>query len=167
MPYEVSNSKSNRSQEHDRLRVFLGQWHAEGVAYAPRGRVEKWVSDEIYEWLPGQFFMLQRWDAIAGTSDFKGLGIINFDPATGAYMTRSYVNLGFIRDYVTRVEGNVWTFTGEKERARIEFTNDGNTQRVNWEWRPDGDLWVPLCDRVATKAGGLRTRRVAGSGTPS
>lgn len=167
MPYEISDKKLNRSTEHDRLRIFLGQWHAEGLSYAPRGAVEKWVSDEIYEWLPGQFFMLQRWDATAGTTDFKGLGIINFDPDTGNYVTRAYVNRGFIRDYVTRVEGNVWTLTGDRERARIEFTDGGNTQRINWEWRPNGNVWLPLCDRIAVKAGGLRTLRVPGSGAPS
>jgi hypothetical protein len=167
MAYEVSDSKQLRGREHDRLKVFLGRWHAEGLSYAPHGTVEKWVSDEIYEWLPGQFFMLQRWDAIAGATDSKGLGIINFDPATGTYMTRAYVHRGFIRDYVTRVEGNVWTLTGENERARIEFTDSGNTQRINWEWRPDGDVWLPLCDRIATKAGGLAARRVPGSGIPS
>jgi len=167
MPYEANYGTLDRGTEHDRLKVFLGQWHAEGVTYAPRGNVEKWVSDEIYEWLPGQYFMLQRWDAMTGTIDFKGLGITNFDPATGNYMTRAYVNRGFIRDYVTRVEGNVWTLTSDRERARIEFADDGNTQRIKWEWKPTGEVWIPLCDRVAKRAGPLGAPRVFRASKPS
>jgi hypothetical protein len=44
----------------------------------------------------------------------------------------------------------VWTFTGATERARIEFSPDGRTQTIVWEWRPK-DRWMPLCDRVARR----------------
>jgi len=45
------------------------------------------------------------------------------------------------------VDGRVWTLTGETESARIEFSEDGNTQTITWEWLPKG----PLCDRVAKR----------------
>jgi len=34
------------------------------------------------------------------------------------------------------------------ERARIQFSEDGDRQTVLWEWRPFDDEWQPLCDRV-------------------
>ena len=147
-----------RGGEHEHLKVFLGKWHAEGDSFAagqskknPRGAVEKWVSDETVEWLPGNFFIVHRWEATTGNNEFKGIAIISHDTKKGAYTTRSYENHGYIRDYVTRVDGNVWTFKNKKERARVEFKDDGNTQKVTWEWRPDGKTWLPLCDRVATR----------------
>ena len=146
--------------EHERLKVFLGKWHAEGFSFSqgqnksePRGKPEKWVSDETCEWLPGQFFMLQRWDAMTGTSPFKGLAILSHNGNTGAYMTRSYENRGFIRDYATSVGGDVWSFVGDTERAQVEFTDGGKTQRIFWEWRKPGEDWLPLCDRVARRLG--------------
>ena len=148
-----------RGAEYDRLEVFVGKWHAEGDSYAagqkkddPRGVVEKWVSNETCDWLPGKFFIMQQWDAMTGANEFKGTAIMSHNPETGDYTTRSYENHGFIRDYVTRVDGDVWTFTGGTERARIEFTDDGKEQKITWEWRPDGKTWLPLCDRVAKRA---------------
>jgi hypothetical protein len=148
-----------RAAPHERLQVFVGKWHAEGTSYAagqvkenPRGATEKWHSDETFEWLPGQFFVLQRWDAMTGTNAFQGTAIINWDDASQHYLTRSYENHGFVRDYVTRVEGEIWTFTGDGERARVEFIDGGNTQAIAWEWRQPGEDWLPLCDRVAKRA---------------
>jgi hypothetical protein len=68
----------------------------------------------------------------------------------GRYFARTFENHGFYRRYDVTVDGNVWTFSGETERARIEFSDDGRRQTITWEWRPK-DLWLPLCDRVATK----------------
>jgi hypothetical protein len=48
------------------------------------------------------------------------------------------------------VAGRVWTITGVTERCRIEFSPDGRTQTLTWEWRPK-DRWLPLCDRVAVR----------------
>ena len=143
---------------HERLGVFVGKWHAKGDSYAagqikdnPRAVIEKWISDETFEWLPGKFFIMQRWDAKTGANEFNGIAIISFDAETGNYVTRSYENHGFIRDYVTRVDGDVWTFTGKSERARVEFSDGGATQSITWEWKPDGKTWLPLCDRTAKR----------------
>jgi hypothetical protein len=147
-----------RSAAHERLGVFLGKWHAEGASFAvgqtienPRGAIEKWISDETYEWLPGNFFLMQRWDAMTGVNEFKGTAIIHYDAQAGTYMTRAYENHGFINDYITRVDGHIWTFAAETNRGRIEFVDSGNTQNINWEWRTDGINWLPLCDRVARR----------------
>jgi hypothetical protein len=147
-----------RGAAHERLNVFVGNWHAEGDSYAvgqetddPRGTIEKWVSDDTVEWLPGKFFVMQRWDAMTGPNEFKGTSIISHDPQTGDYMMRAYENHGFVNDYVTRADGNVWTFTADTNRGRIEFTDGGDTQKITWEWRPDGKTWLPLCDRVAKR----------------
>jgi hypothetical protein len=81
---------------HARLEIFIGKWRAEGDSFAagqtkqnPRGTTEKWLSDETFEWLPGQ-----RWDAMTGANPFQGLAIINWDDANKHYMTRSYENHG-------------------------------------------------------------------------
>jgi hypothetical protein len=160
MVAQMTTGLPKRAPAHERLHVFIGKWHAEGTSYAagqtkqnPRGATEKWLSDETFEWLSGQFFVLQRWDAVTGSSPFSGAAIINWDDANRRYMTRSYENHGFVRDYSTRVDGHTWTFTGESERACVEFTDGGNVQTIAWEWRQPNEDWLPLCDRVARRVG--------------
>lgn len=144
--------------QYEALGVFVGNWHAEGESYArgqkqsdPRGSVERWVSDETFEWISGQFFVLQRWNAKTGADPFLGVGIIGCNPDGAGYVTHSFENHGFYRRYETRREGNVWTFNGDTERARVEFSDGGRTQIIRWEWRPEGKEWLPLCDRVAKR----------------
>jgi len=75
---------------------------------------------------------------------------MGWDEGTGRYFARSFENHGFYRHYEVAVEGRVWTLSGESERARIELNEDGRRQTIAWEWRPN-DVWLPLCDRVATR----------------
>jgi hypothetical protein len=158
MDAQMASTIQKRAAPHERMKVFIGNWHAERDSYAagqtkqnPRGSPEKWLSDETVEWLPGQFFVMQRWDAMTGANAFQGTAIISWDATHQHYMTRSYENHGFVRDYLTRVDDQIWTFTGDTERARVEFTNGGTTQKIAWEWRQHGEDWLPLCDRVAKR----------------
>jgi hypothetical protein len=71
---------------HDALSVLIGEWRAEGDSFAarqtiqnPRGTTEKWLSDETFEWLPGQFFVMKRWNAMTGANPFQGIAIVNWD----------------------------------------------------------------------------------------
>lgn len=154
----ITPKTPTRAAPQERMHVFIGKWHAEGTSCAtgrtkqdPRGKTEKWLSDETFEWLPGRFFVLQRWDATTGANVFQGTAVISWDEPNQRYTMRSYENHGFIRDYVTRIDGSVWTFTGDTERARVAFTDGGNTQNIAWEWRQPGEDWLPSCDRVATR----------------
>lgn len=134
--------------EDERLGVFAGKWHSEGQSYG-NGKTEPWVSDEVTEWLPGQFFLVQREDArIGGDGSLITHALLGYDREAGQYVAHAFNNLGYHRRYAMSVDGRVWTLTGDLERARIEFSEDGRRQDVKWEWRPKGDAWVPLCDRT-------------------
>jgi hypothetical protein len=141
--------------EHERLGVFVGTWHAEGLSYGrdqdrndPRAHAEPWVSDEITAWHAGKFFIIQDEDAKTGPASLVTHAVLGYDPATGAYVAHTFENHGFSRQYAVRVDGRIWTFSGDTERARIEFSEDGQKQSVRWEWRPVDQTWLPLCDRT-------------------
>lgn len=141
------------------LGAFVGHWHAVGQSFAtnkdpthPRGAAEPWVSDEATEGHPGKFVVVQHEDAMAGSASLITHAVIGYDPASGDYIAHAFENHGHYRRYVVRVVERTWTFTGDTERARVEFSEDGNTQTVRWEWRPDGDEWLPLCDRTNVRA---------------
>jgi hypothetical protein len=159
---KMANTKRHtspkRGPEHEALAVFLGEWRAEGTVYGgpeqsrsnPKGSQSTWVSTHTGMWHTGEFFLIQDERAITGDRPFDTLSIMGFDVDARIYFARSFENHGFYRHYDVTVDDRLWTISGETERARIEFSPDGKTQTISWEWRPDQD-WLPLCDRVATK----------------
>lgn len=153
-----SEAPPARDARHDALAVFLGRWRAEGTSYGgpdqssanPKGAGQPWTSTHTGAWHSGAFFLVQDERAATGPDPFDTLSVMGVDAATGRYFARSFENHGFARHYDVAADGRVWTVTGERERARIEFSADGRTQTVAWEWRPE-DAWLPLCDRVAIR----------------
>lgn len=147
-----------RGPQHEALAVFLGTWRATGQSFggprqtkeAPRAHPTPWNSTHTGRWHSGSFFLIQDEQAVVDTGPFDTLSMLGVDVDTGRYFAQSVENHGFNRRYEVSVEGRVWTFTGHSERARIELSEDGNTQTIQWEWRPE-DGWLPLCDRVAVK----------------
>lgn len=141
-----------------KLDVFIGKWHAEGQSYGdgqqknnPYASAVPWISDESYEWLPGNFFILHTWDAKLGDSVFIGTEIIGYDENEGGFFTRFFDNSGFHPDYKATVDGNVWKFTEPSSRAKVTVDDDKNKMTFNWEWRKQDNDWLPLCDRVAIR----------------
>ena len=144
------------SAAHKSLEVFIGTWHAEGTSYGvgqdaanPRAAGVPWTSDESYEWLPGGFFVLHRWDAMAGS--FSGVEIMGYDEADGGYFTRMFDNGGNHPDYRANVDGDVWSFTEPQSRATVTVHDGGDKMTFKWEWKNGGSEWLPLCDRVASR----------------
>ena len=153
-----SRNPPRRGAAHEALAVFLGEWRAEGRSYgatdqptgAPRVRPMPWKSTHTGRWHSGEFFLIQDERAVTGTAPFDTLSILGWDAERERYFARTFENHGFERRYDVTVDGRVWTFAGASERARIVFSDDGATQTITWEWRPQ-EGWLPLCDRIATK----------------
>ena len=150
--------ESRRSAELERLNDFIGVWHAEGISYAdgqdaddPYGSGDKWVSDEVYEWLDGGFFLVHRWHAMVGSRPFNGLEVIGYDDTTKQYVTRFFDNAGFSPSYLAEVHGRDWTFVEENTRARVTIGDDGQSMQCTWEWKNGGRGWLPLCNRTAVR----------------
>jgi hypothetical protein len=151
-------AQPRRTAAHDALAVFLGDWKAEGISFGgtdqsgddPRANGVPWISEHSGRWHTGEFFLVQDEKAGVGGAVFDTLSVMGVDPATGEYFVRGFENHGFYRHYRAAREGRVWTLAGDAERATITFSEDGRTQAVAWEWKPDGE-WLPLCDRVATR----------------
>ena len=147
-----------RTEKHQAVEAFLGRWRAEGESYgnprqiadAPRSAPEPWQSTHVAKWHTGEFFLIQDERAVVGGKPFDTLGVLGVDTHSGQYFVRSFENHGFYRHYDLAVDGRVWTLTGASERARIEFSADGRTQTIAWEWKPR-DRWLPLCDRIARR----------------
>lgn len=141
--------------EYERLGIFAGNWRAEGTSYgadqdpaAPRANGAAWSSEETVRLLDGGFFLILDERAMVGSDLLVTHAIIGWDKAAGQYVSHAAENHGHYRRYEIAVSGRTWTLDSGTERARIEFSEDGTYQTVFWEWRPKGDRWLPLCERV-------------------
>ena len=79
---------------HKHLEPFAGEWKVEGHnATGAPGVDGRWVSGtESYEWLDGEFFLVNRFDRGKGAGHFKGVGWIGYDAVNGAYLSYSISN---------------------------------------------------------------------------
>lgn len=146
-----------RGEQQAALEVFVGDWQAEGLSFGgpnqdpadPRADPTRWISTHSARWHSGEFFLIQNEHAQV-RGPFDTFSVMGWDDDAGRHFASFYDNHGFRRHYDVLAEGSVWWFNGERERARIEFSDDGRRQTIAWQWRPDDD-WLPLCDRVADK----------------
>ena len=133
-----------RTARHEALEAFVGRWKASGTSYGDKAASSGKGADEtpwesIYtaRWHDGRFFVVQDERA---NGPFDPLSILGWDDEAGAYFAIVFENHGFVRKYVVEAKGNVWTFGGLHERARVEFGDDGMTQTIRWELKR-GDEW--------------------------
>jgi hypothetical protein len=132
---------------HRRLGSFIGKWTVTGEnkSATPDAPDTPVTGEEDYVWLPGGFFLLGHWDRRFGNDRHLGVSIIRHDPGADEYSAYNVDNLGFARTYRVTSRDGVWSFTGERERATMAFSDDGSSMTIDWERTEDGSTWIPLC----------------------
>lgn len=151
-------SANEPSRKPLELAVFLGDWRAEGTSYGgtdqsgedPRAHGVPWTSEHTAYWHTGGYFLVQDERARPGGEVFDTLFIKGIDPETGELFARTFENHGHYRNYALTRDGDLWTLSGETERATIEFSEGDRKQSIVWEWKPE-DRWLPLCERTAVR----------------
>lgn len=143
------NTKSpSKGPSHKYLQPFAGRWRVEGhnAAGAPDAAKEAVRGIESYEWLEGEFFLLNRFDRTSATHHFMGMGWIGYDATNGAYLSYSISNLGYLRIYQVQITPGEICYLGTHERGVIRLSSDGNTITIKWEQVNAAGRWLPLCD---------------------
>ena len=152
--------------ELERLEVFLGTWNLEGQQYeGPFGPAAKITAVETYEWLPGGFFLVHRFDARIGGQPIACIEVIGHDASSQSYPTRTFCSDGNTNEWQFRERDGVWTSAEAAPMARNPmqarstsvFSDAGNTMTAKWEYSSDGAAWQTFWDVKATKA--WRARR--------
>lgn len=151
---------SERSAETMRLNIFVGKWNVEGKSYAEGSSNANLQASfvgmkfvQTCEWLSGGFFLVNHWDGHVGESEFNGMEVIGYDFSSQTYSSHFFDNAGNAPTYHVTVRENVWTYSGELQRATFEFSEDGNTMKTHWDWKKiEGENWLPLCDLTASKS---------------
>lgn len=139
--------------EHQRLHVFAGRWRTEGRTTPTEGVPALPIqSSDEYEWLPGGFFLIHRWNGHVGDAEVHGIEIIGYDAASGHYQTHFFDNDGNSGAEDLTVCDRTWTWLGnqvmgsEWHRCTSVVSDDGNTMRASHDRSPDGSSWTPWMD---------------------
>ena len=99
--------------EQQRLSVFLGTWRTEGHTTGD-GPPKPVRSSDEYEWLPGGFFVVHRWDGHVGDAEVQGIEIIGHDRKSGAYRTHFFDSDGNSGSEELTVSDRTWTWVGRQ-----------------------------------------------------
>jgi Protein of unknown function (DUF1579) len=139
--------------EHRRLEAFVGSWDTEGTIWAnPSGPGLGFRAIDRYEWVPGGFFVLHRWDAHMPDGRTQGVEILGYDAARATYTVHSFDSAGNADVMTATVADDTWTFEGKSLRFRGSFRDGGKSLVGVWDRRTDdGAGWKQLMDVKLSK----------------
>ncbi len=143
----AENQPKTPAPELQSLTGFVGSWKIEGKNFpaAPEEPEAPVYGEDTYEWLPGNFYMVNQWQHLFKEGGHIGISILGYDEIERKLFTRGFDNLGFERKYFLLFENKTMTFIGDKERATREVSSDGKSYVERWEIRSGTNEWVPLC----------------------
>jgi hypothetical protein len=143
-PRLAEPAEHERVPEHERLKTFIGKWITEGETVptddSPALRIS---ASDIYEWVPGGFFVLHVAYGRIGDSDVGGIEVIGYDAEAKKYRTHFFDSQGNISSQELTFGDGAWTWSGEHARATAVVSTDGETLPTLHEWSDDGVNWRP------------------------
>jgi hypothetical protein len=139
-----------RDARHEALDVLIGKWMNEGhtVATAEAPSLPILTSD-VYEWVPGGFFVVHSAFGKIGEHSVGGLEIIGVDG--DGYRSTLYDSFGNVHSSRVEVDGGVIRWLGERTRCTATITDDGSTQVAHHEASADGRTWRPSMEVTLRK----------------
>jgi hypothetical protein len=98
----------------EQMQPLVGQWTVEAVApWAPpngeRGHA-------IFQWGPGEAFLVQRWETPVDAAP-DGVAIFAVDEDSGELIQHYFDSRGVVRQYATSIEDGVWSLPGQLETS--------------------------------------------------
>jgi hypothetical protein len=141
-----------RGPEHELLDLFIGKWITEGRTVAGAGApAVDIVASDVYEWMPGGFFVLHTAYGRIGTIEVGGTEIIGYDTASKSYRSHFFDSQGNITTDELTVHDGTWTWRGENTRTTATLSDDGKTQTAQHERTDDGVNWEASMEVTLTK----------------
>jgi hypothetical protein len=138
--------------EHRRLQAIIGKWINQGHTVAsPAAPAVEILSSDVYDWMPGGFFVLHTAYGLIGDTGVGGTEIIGYDPETMSYFNTFYDSQGNVMQGKIEIEGDTWRHLHARTRATAVFSDGDTTQTVLHERSDDGIAWQPSMEIVLRK----------------
>jgi predicted enzyme related to lactoylglutathione lyase len=148
-----------------RLDFLVGRWRIEGQTMPGfPGPAMSSSSTETFEWLPGGFFLVHRWDGVFGDpaddsrpelpggAVQKGIMFYGYDAATRTYCTHFFDGNGPFHEgsmYQGKFVGDGLEFAGPARFILVQ--NEDGTVTNDWQLPGDAETWVPWRHTVMTR----------------
>jgi Protein of unknown function (DUF1579) len=141
-----------RHPEHERLEIFIGRWINEGCTLDGAGGEDRRIlTSDVYEWMPGRFFVLHTAYGRIGDQDVGGTEILGYDAVAGEYWTLFFDSSGGIHRGSLSADGQSWTWRGEAVGCTAVFSDGGRVQTAHHIRRGEDGQWVPSMEVVLRK----------------
>jgi hypothetical protein len=138
--------------EVQELAIFIGNWITEGHTVVDGAPGQQILASDVYEWVPGGFFVVHTaYGRLAGV-DVGGVEILGYDEANGEFRTWFFDSQGNAMSSPLLHTEDSWIWAGETTRATSVFTDGGKTQTTLHE-RREGGTWVTSMEVVLTRVG--------------
>lgn len=131
----------------EELGILVGHWSTSGTMIDDGSR---FAATDIYEWMPGEHFLLHHVEARMGGAEVRTLEVIGASPDGDGYLTWSFDNAGGTATYRAHLDDRKWSIDGDTEQFRGEISEDGKTLSGRWEQKRAGH-WAPWMDIVLRK----------------
>jgi hypothetical protein len=159
----MSDSVQGRAQ----LAAVAGRWHTSGYVIGdPRLPVE---GADIYDVLPGDYFLVHHVDVTVGEQRVRAIEIIGEpDPDADAYLVRSFDSEGNFEVMKLRIDDDgIFRFSGGGDiahaarrgdaptvhvRSTLTVSDDRASMKALWERSEDGINWEPWMDITFTRS---------------
>ena len=144
------SEKGARSPRRDEaLELLIGNWINEGVTIEAENPSVPIVTSDVYEWVPGRYFVIHSAYGMIGDTSVGGVEIIG---VTGdGYSSAFYDSFGNTHSSRMEIVGHVITWTGERTRCTATITEGGSTQVAHHEVSIDGKTWTASMDVTLRK----------------
>ena len=141
-----------RGPEYDQLEVLIGKWINVGKT-EPMGNEPPLdiTTSDIYEWLPGKYWILHTAYGIIGNIDGGGVEMIGYNHETGKYVSYFYDSQGNVSQHEIVVEDDTMHWRGEITGCTAVFTENGKVQTANHVRLDENGQWVPSMKVVLRK----------------
>jgi Protein of unknown function (DUF1579) len=151
-PRLADTGKHQRLPEHDLLSSLVGKWITEGETIPnDASPAQKILASDIYEWVPGRFFVIHTAYGRIGEQSVGGIELIGYDEHAGAFRTQFFDSQGNVSTQELTFGDGVWTWIGPHARARGVLSTDGTAMPTRHEWSDDGRIWRPSMDVTLRK----------------
>jgi hypothetical protein len=151
------------SEKMKKLEIFIGKWLNLGTTIASDAAPAMQVAtSDIYEWVPGGFFVVHTAYGLAGNVPGGGTDVTGYNTDKDAFVSYFFDSVGNVVMSELREKDGVWTWLGADpyapagstrlHRATSTFSSDGKIQKCLHEISDDaGTTWKPSIDLVFTK----------------
>jgi Protein of unknown function (DUF1579) len=146
---QTEQAPARRGPEHAKLDALIGRWITEGHTVAsPGAPAAKIIASDVYEQAPGGFFVVHPAHGRIGDAEVGGVEIIGYDEETASYRSQFFDSFGNVSTSRLTVEGDTWTWSGERTRCTSVLSDDGKTFTAHHERSSDGVTWEPSMEVV-------------------